>query len=213
MSRATVLVTGATDFIGREWCRRAEARGDRVIVAPAREIDASVRIDAIVNLDTSPTQRVDVTNETVDLVERLAHKPAVLVSLSSIDYYGARGDEEVTEADRGQPVRKSQVCQVWELAAQRVRQHGVRECRLRIGVVLATTLSIAPTPWIHIDDLLRMIERALDDVTWSGAFNATSPQSSFVVPLRARCAGFAFEYPARNRKSRRTAASSAIPVP
>jgi hypothetical protein len=110
-------------------------------------------------------------------------------------------------------VRQSQVCQVWELAAQRVRQHGVRECRLRIGLVLDATLHIAPTPWIHIDDLLRMIDRALDDVTWSGAFNATSPQSAFVVPLRARCAGFEFEYPARNRMSRRTAASPAIPVP
>lgn len=212
MSPATFFVTGATEFIGREWCRRALARGDRVIVAPAREIDASVRIDAIVNLDASPTRRVDVTHDVVALIERLTHKPAVLVSLSSIDYYGASGDREVTEADRGQPVRKSQVCQVWELAAQRAQQCGVRECRLRVGLVLGATLRTASMPWIHIDDLLRMIDLALADAEWTGAFNATAPQSAFVVPLRARCAGFEFEYPARSRTSRRTAALPANPV-
>jgi NAD dependent epimerase/dehydratase family enzyme len=207
-----VLVTGATEFIAREWCRRAQVRGDRLIVMPAREIGASLRIDAIVNLTTSPASRIDVTNDVVDLIERLAHKPAVLVSLSSIDYYGTR-EEEVTEADRGQPVRKSQVCQIWELAAQRARQHGVRECRLRVGLVLGTTLRVASMPWIHIDDLLRMIDRALDDGAWSGPFNATSPQSAAVMPLKARCAGFEFEYPARSRKNRRTAALPATPVP
>jgi len=213
MSRSTVLVTGATGFIGKQWCRHALDRGDRLIVAPTRAIESSARIDAIVNFDTSPTSRVDTTTAVVDLIARLTHKPAVLVCLASIDYYGARVDREITEADRGQPTSASQLCQIWELAAQRAQQYGVRECRLRAGLVLATTQHRASLPWIHIADLLRMVDRALADVAWSGAFNATSPQSVNVVPLKARCAGFEFEYPVQSRTNRNTTATPAILVP
>jgi uncharacterized protein len=206
-------VTGATGFIGRQWCRRAETRGVHLIITPARRIESSARIDAIVNLDAAPTSRIDTTNEVVDLIGRLVHKPAVLVSLSSIDYYGARGTEEVTEADRGRPTRESQVCQIWELAARRAPQYGVRECRLRAGLVLGTTSHQESTPWIHIADLLRMIDRALADVAWSGAFNATSPECMSVVPLKARWAGFEFEYPVRSRTNRKTTATPAVLVP
>jgi len=241
-----------------------------IVVTSLARIRSEERIDAIVNLAGAPimgalwtrrrrallmSSRLEVTNAVVDLVARLHAKPSVLVSISAIGYYGVRDDEELTEADRGQPVFQSHLCQAWELAAQRAAQHGVRVCRLRAGVVLGREGGALPQlvlgarmriatilgsgsqwqSWIHIADLLRLIERGLDDARWSGAFNATAPtpitQAEFattlarrfgrafkvrvperwmrlalgemaqllvdgqrVLPLRARCEGFEFEY-------------------
>lgn len=257
----SVVVTGATGFIGRQLCRHLVERGDRLIVLTRRaawardrfgscaeivtslqQISSDDRIDAIVNLAGAPimgaiwtrrrrallmSSRLDVTNAVVDLIARLDVKPAVLVSMSAIGYYGVRDAEELTEADRGQPVFQSHLCQAWELAAQRAAQYGVRVCRLRSGVVLGTDGGALPQlvrsarmrvatifgdglqwqSWIHISDLLRLIERSLDDVRWSGAFNATAPtpvtQFEFAQTLAARF-GKAFTLRAPERLMRWT---------
>ncbi|HEY8539275.1 MAG TPA: DUF1731 domain-containing protein, partial [Steroidobacteraceae bacterium] len=111
-------------------------------------------------------------------------------------YYGVRDDEEVTEADRGRPIFQSSLCQAWEVAAERATQLDVRVCRLRAGIVLGRSGGALPQlarsaalrvalvlgsgtqwiSWIHIDDLVRLIARCVDDETWSGAFNATAPE-------------------------------------
>jgi NAD dependent epimerase/dehydratase family enzyme len=52
------------------------------------------------------------------LIARLEHKPRVLINASAVGYYGVRGDAEITEAVRGQPIFQSHLCQTWELAAQ-----------------------------------------------------------------------------------------------
>ena len=148
----TILVTGATGFVGRNLCRHLLEQGDRIIVLTRKyarawslyranaqivtsldEIAATQRIDAIVNLAGAPimprpwtrarraqllASRLDVTNSVVALIARLHHKPHVLVSASAVGYYGLRGDEEITERTRGQPIFQSQLCQTWELAAQ-----------------------------------------------------------------------------------------------
>ena len=49
-----------------------------------------------------------------------------------------RDAEELTEAERGQPIFQSHLCQVWELAAQAAEHYGVRVCRLRFGLVLGS---------------------------------------------------------------------------
>ena len=239
-----MLVTGATGFIGRQWCRRLIERGDRLIVLTRDELRARAlfgphalivtslahlssgqRIDAIVNLAGAPilgalwtprrkalllASRLQITNDIVELIARLHAKPAVLVSMSAIGYYGVRDDEELTEADHGRPIFQSHLCQAWELAAQRATQQGVRVCRLRAGLVLGTQGGALPQlalgarmrlaavlgagtqwqSWIHIEDLLRLIERSIDDAAWSGPFNATAPlpvtQAEFAMTLAAR---------------------------
>jgi uncharacterized protein (TIGR01777 family) len=240
----TVLVTGATGFIGEQWARRLLERDDRLIVltrdkqrgrdlfgshalivTSLAEIPDEQRIDAIVNLAGAPimgalwTQhrrallldsRLQITNDIVALIARLNVKPAVLVSMSAIGYYGVRGDEELTEADRARPIFQSHLCQTWELASQRATQYGVRVCRLRAGLVLGTQGGALPPlargarmhcatilgkgnqwqSWIHVEDLVRLIERSVDDSAWSGAFNATAPepvtQADFATTLAAR---------------------------
>lgn len=240
----TVLVTGATGFIGRQWCRRIIERGDRLIVltraserardlygphalivTALEQIPSNQRIAAIANLAGEPimgapwtkrrrgllmSSRLDTTNAIVALIERLERKPDVLVSMSAIGYYGVRGDEEVTEAEHGRPIFQSHLCQAWELAAQRAVQHGVRVCRLRAGLVFGRQGGALPQlarsarmrmalilgrgtqwlSWIHSDDLVRLIERCVDDREWSGAFNATAPepvrQAQFARALAGR---------------------------
>lgn len=238
----TVLVTGATGFIGRHLCRHFIERGDRIIVltrdhglawhlygphaqivTSLETIDAAERIDVVVNLAGAPIlarrwtaarraelleSRLRVTKSVVDLIARLQSKPAVLVSASAIGYYGVRGDEEITEAVRGQPIFQSHLCQAWELAAQAAEKFGVRVCRLRFGLVFGADGGAFPglarparsalrvvlgsgrqwVSWIHIDDLLGLIAFCIDHDDMRGGINAVAPTPVRQQELAARIA-------------------------
>jgi uncharacterized protein (TIGR01777 family) len=242
----TVLVTGATGFIGRQLCRRMIGDGDRIIVLSrdqqrardmfgphARvvtsldEIAASQLIDAVVNLAGAPIlalpwtearraelleSRLRTTNNVVALIARLDRKPEVLINASAIGYYGIRGDDEITEASRGQPIFQSHLCQAWEVAAQGAEQHGVRVCRLRFGLVLGAEGGALPglarparmhmqvllgsaqqwMSWVHIDDLLRLLCFCIENDEMQDGINVTSPhpvrQQEFAATL-ASCFG------------------------
>lgn len=175
------------------------------------EIIASERIDVVVNLAGAPIlagpwtptrraelldSRLSVTNKITELIARLEHKPEVLINASAIGYYGVRGEEEITEAARGQPIFQSHLCQAWELAAQAVEQYDVRVCRLRFGIVLGTSGGALPgllrparlrmrvvlgsgqqwQSWVHIDDLLDLLWFCIKQDDMSGGINVTSPQ-------------------------------------
>jgi uncharacterized protein len=122
-------------------------------------------------------------------------RPGVLVSASGIDYYGDRGDEEVTEEDPPAEGFLPEICQVWEAEAQRAEELGMRVVRLRTCVVLsreggALAKMLPPfqlgaggpvaggrqwMPWIHLDDIAGMYLAALDDERWSGPVIAGTP--------------------------------------
>ena len=82
--------------------------------------------------------RLRMTGNVVRLIRRLTHKPGVLVNASAIGWYGARGDEMLTEAENGRPSFGNSVCGDWERAAVQAERFGVRVVRLRIGLVLGT---------------------------------------------------------------------------
>lgn len=240
----TVLVTGATGFIGQPLCRRLLERGDRLIVlsrdsARARavfganaqvvasldEVSTSQHIDVIVNLAGARIlsmpwtearraellgSRLRTTNRVTELIARLADQPKVLINASAIGYYGVRGDEEITEAARGQPIFQSHLCQTWELAAQAAEQHGVRVCRLRFGLVLGAQGGALPDlarparmhlrvvlgsgqqwlSWVHLEDLLNLLCFCIERDEMRGGINVTSPQpvrqEQFVETLAAQ---------------------------
>jgi uncharacterized protein len=122
-------------------------------------------------------------------------RPGVLACASGMDYYGARGDEEVTDDDPPADDFLAQVCVAWEGEAQRAEELGVRVARLRTGVVLspeggALAKMLPPfklgaggpvaggrqwMPWIHLDDIAGMYVAALEDDRWSGPVNAATP--------------------------------------
>jgi uncharacterized protein (TIGR01777 family) len=228
-ARQTVLITGATGFIGRRLTRALTTAGHQVIVLardPARaatlnppfrlitglsQLADDTQIDAIINLAGEPVanalwtvgkrhrilaSRLRMTGNVVRLVKRLQRKPAVLVNASAIGWYGARGDELLTEAESGRPSFGFSVCGDWERAAVQAERFGVRVVRLRIGLVLGTEGGMLAQmlipfeyglggpigsgrqwmPWIALDDMVRLIAYAIANPALTGPVNATAPE-------------------------------------
>jgi len=139
--------------------------------------------------------RVQTTRALVELCARLERPPRVFVSASAIGYYGVRGEQRLDEQGPPQPIFQSVLCQQWEEAAVAAEAIGARVVRLRFGLVFGHDGGALPSlalpirlglgavlgngkqwvSWIHIDDLTRLIEFALDKPSVRGAVNAVAP--------------------------------------
>jgi uncharacterized protein (TIGR01777 family) len=122
----------------------------------------------------------------------------VLVSASAVGYYGKHGDEPLPEPTAPGDDFLAGVCVAWEReadAAGDLPTHP-RVVKIRTGVVLDKSGGALKTmlppfrlgiggpvagggqylPWIHADDLVGLYLRALDDPSWSGAYNGAAPE-------------------------------------
>jgi hypothetical protein len=131
----------------------------------------------------------------------VANRPPVLVSSSAIGFYGNRGDSELAEDHRPGHDFLAKVCRAWESEAGRAEQLGVRVVIVRTGIVLAPgggALQAMLPPfkmgvggpmgsgqqwwsWIHRDDLVGIVQRAIEDDEMRGVYNGTAPN-----PMRQR---------------------------
>jgi uncharacterized protein (TIGR01777 family) len=123
--------------------------------------------------------------------------PRVLVSQSAVGYYGPRGDERLDEsAPPPSGDFLSDVVAAWEREARAAEELGVRVVNTRTGLVLserggALAKMLPPfkmgvggpvaggrqyVAWVHIDDVVGAMLRALDDDSLSGAINVTAPE-------------------------------------
>ncbi len=145
--------------------------------------------------------RVQGTRHLVDALEQRDAKPSVLVSASAIGVYGDRGDQELTEDAEPGTDFLAQVCVDWEREAQRAEELGVRVVNPRIGIVLGPdggALQAMLTPfklgvggplgsgrqwwaWVHHDDVVGIIQHAVQNDDFQGPVNATAP-----TPARQR---------------------------
>ena len=148
--------------------------------------------------------RLQATRRLVDAIAAVSRRPGVLINASAVGFYGARGDEALSETNPPGHGFLAKLCQAWEAQAQRAEAFGVRVVRLRIGLVLgpgggALQKMVPPfrgfvggplgsgrqwVSWIHRDDVIGLIEWALASSGVSGAVNATAPQP---VTMRALC--------------------------
>jgi uncharacterized protein len=131
----------------------------------------------------------------VDAIAKADPRPSVLVNASAIGYYGTSETEIFDETSASGDDFLAQVCQQWETAAQSVKDMGTRLVILRIGIVLgkggALERMLPPFQffgggpigtgrqwfsWIHQDDLVSLIIKALTDSQMEGVHNATSPE-------------------------------------
>jgi hypothetical protein len=139
--------------------------------------------------------RVVGTRVLVDALKSLQNPPPVLVSASAIGFYGDREDEILTEDSAKGRGFFPEVCDAWEMEAEKAEEFGARVVLPRIGVVLAKdggALEKMLTPfkfgvggrvgsgkqwmsWIVLEDLIRIIHFALENETLRGAINATAP--------------------------------------
>jgi uncharacterized protein (TIGR01777 family) len=217
-----VAITGATGMIGGAIVDALRARGDEVTVlsrstnwpAPKEEAAPAEALrgrDAVVNLlgenidqRWSDAAKAEIRDSRVlgtrNLVAGMlalpeAERPRVLVSQSGVGYYGARGDEAVTEAEPPGDDFLARVCAEWEAEALAASAHGVRVVVSRTGVVLSPSggalARMLPffkaglggpiaggrqyMPWIHEDDVIGGVLFALDTPELSGPVNLTGP--------------------------------------
>ena len=128
-------------------------------------------------------------------VERAKTRPGVLASASAVGYYGAHGDEELSEDAPPGDDFLATTCREWEAAARRFADLGIRVVSPRIGLALGTEGGALPKmlvpfrfglggafgsgkqwmSWIHVDDLVALFIDVLEDPAASGPVNATAP--------------------------------------
>jgi uncharacterized protein len=123
-------------------------------------------------------------------------RPRVLVSQSAVGYYGPRGDERLDESTPPGSDFLAGVVVAWEREARAAEELGVRVVNTRTGVVLsqsggALAKMLPPfklgvggpvaggrqyMPWIHLDDVVGVMLRAIDDDSLGGAVNVAAPE-------------------------------------
>lgn len=139
-------------------------------------------------------------------VRAVRSPPAVWIQASSLAIYGDAGDrvcDEKAPVAGGYPAN---VCTAWETELTRATLPEMRAVVMRIGFVLGTNGGALPflarlvkfglggsigsgsqwISWLHIDDMLALFGKALENPAIAGAYNATVPN------------------PARNRELMRT---------
>lgn len=117
---------------------------------------------------------------------------STFISASATGFYGNRGDAELSFADEPGDGFLADVCVQWEAAAQPARDAGLRVAHPRIGVVFDAddgALAKMKTPfkmgvggkvgdgsqfmpWVHIQDMARILAFAVEQPQVTGAFNA-----------------------------------------
>jgi uncharacterized protein len=135
------------------------------------------------------------TQKIVEAIAAASLKPAILINASAIGYYGT---SETNKFNEDSPAGKdflAEVCTAWETAAQAVTTTGTRLVILRLGIVLgehggALGKMLAPFSafvggpigsgkqwfsWIHRDDVVKLIIKAITDSQMQGVYNATAP--------------------------------------
>lgn len=126
---------------------------------------------------------------------QLQRPPSVLICASAIGYYGNRAEEVLTEQSAKGEGFLADVCEEWEEAARPAAEKGIRTINLRLGMVLSSKRGALQrmlpifklglggemgsgcqyVSWIVIDDLMRIIEYAINQASLAGPLNAVSP--------------------------------------
>jgi uncharacterized protein len=135
------------------------------------------------------------TQQIVAAIAAASVKPQVLINASAIGYYGTSETSIFDESSPAGDDFLAEVCTAWETAAQAANASGTRVVILRLGIVLGENggaLSKMLTPfsafvggsigsgkqwfsWIHREDVVNLIIKAVTDPQMQGVYNATAP--------------------------------------
>ena len=143
--------------------------------------------------------RWHITLALTQLIKQSQTPPSVFISASAIGFYGVHGDELLDETrdittnlndDFGH-----YICKKWEQLALEAQSDNTRVCILRIGIVLgknggALSKMLLPfklglgghiadgkqgMSWVHLQDLIGLIDFVMTNTDCSGIYNGTAP--------------------------------------
>ncbi|TDL64559.1 TIGR01777 family protein [Paenibacillus amylolyticus] len=138
--------------------------------------------------------RVTTVARVARLVESLERKPEVVVQASAMAIYGTSPNETFDESSPQKSMNfPSRVSEQWEVAADAIKD--VRLVKIRVSLVLGHKRGAFPlmklpymlgvggkigsgkqwTSWIHIMDIVRLIDFSIQNKQVSGPVNASSP--------------------------------------
>lgn len=138
--------------------------------------------------------RVNSANLLFQKVKELKIPLKSFISASGIGYYGAITSNKIyTEIDKPENDFISEVCVKWEKSAHQFKELEIPTTILRTGIVLTKNggalqkmntplfLSVLGNgnqfmPWIHIEDLSNLYIKAIEDISFTGIFNAVAPE-------------------------------------
>jgi hypothetical protein len=139
--------------------------------------------------------RFDAGKAVLAAVEAAAIKPLAVIQASAVGYYGACGEEVVTEEHPPGRDFLAGVCLAWEASTAPVEALGVLRAVIRSAPVLSSRDGVLPRmvgpfryfvggplgsgrqwfPWIHIDDEVAAIRFLIENGAAHGPFNLASP--------------------------------------
>ena len=139
--------------------------------------------------------RVRSTRLLARTLAQLAHRPAVLVSVSAVGIFGSRGDEVLSDGSAPGTDFLADLCGAWERAADPAADAGIRVVHPRLGVVLTPAggmlAKLLPpflggvggplgsgrqwVSWLSVDDAIGILQYALLTPWLAGAVNAAAP--------------------------------------
>ncbi len=133
----------------------------------------------------------------LDKIKKSNHKPEAFISASAVGYYGLMTSNTIfTEQDDSADDFFGTIGKAWESVLKETEQLDIRSVALRIGVVLAKEDGALPkmmtslkfgfgtpigngeqfVPWIHLDDIVAIFLKAIEDASVHGVYNAVAPQ-------------------------------------
>jgi hypothetical protein len=139
--------------------------------------------------------RVNAGKAVVEAVRLARAKPRVVIQASGVGYYGARGEEIITEKNAAGDDFLGDVATQWEASSAEVEALGVRRAIIRTGLPLDKSDGVFPffalpfrffvggqigsgkqfIAWIHLADYVRAIQFLIENENARGVFNLTAP--------------------------------------
>ena len=179
-----------------DWAGALE--GTRAVVHLAGRAAVGARYTESVKRDIF-TSRVQSTEVLVQALERVSHKPSVLVCASGVGYLGGRTEDHPPLDESAPPGEDflARVCVEWEARAHAAERLGVRVVSTRFAAVLGRgggALAVMALPfklmgggpigngrqlfcWVHLEDALAALELALSDARLTGPVHVAAPNT------------------------------------
>jgi uncharacterized protein (TIGR01777 family) len=131
------------------------------------------------------------------LLKNRKHEVKTIVSASATGYYSNRGDELLTENSAPAHDFMGQCCIQWEQAVDEGKELGLRIAKYRTGVILNEKGGALPQlalpvkfgfgaplgsgkqwiPWIHLQDVVALYLRGIENDDMAGVYNMVAPNS------------------------------------